>query len=103
MTRLNIYGMYAQNDHKAGFWVRRNSWSTSSFAQVKTIAGAESGPLAGKPPYHERQKVSMDFYFDGRLHETNAELSCPGTYAYTLIADPRKEPNQTSRPPEGPS
>lgn len=91
MPRINVYGMYTQNGDEAGFWVRRDSWSTSSFAQVKAIAGAEHGPLTGKAPYYERQKVSMDFYLNGRLHDPNAELSCPGTYAYTLIADPRKE------------
>jgi len=89
MPRLNVYGMYTQNGDKAGFWVRRDSWSVTSFAQVKAIAGASSGALAGKAPYHERQKVTMDFYLNGVLHEANAELSCPGTYAYALITDPR--------------
>lgn len=87
---LNIYGMYTQNGNQAGFWVRRDSWAMSTFAQVRKIAGSEHGPLTGKPPYYERQKVTMDFYMNGRIHEMATELSCPGTYAYTLINDPRR-------------
>lgn len=46
--------MFAQNGDKAGFWVRRDSWSITTFAQVKAIAGAESMPLDGTAPYHKR-------------------------------------------------
>jgi hypothetical protein len=48
---LNIFQMYERNGDRAGFWVRRNSWGSWSFAQVLTVQGRESGPLAGVGPY----------------------------------------------------
>lgn len=81
----NIYQMYEANGNRAGFFVRRDSW-TSIYAQVKTVAGQSEGPLIGKPPYYGNPKVTMDvFNNDGTVQGTNQELTCPGTYAYKLF------------------
>lgn len=88
MNNPNIYGMYAANGNQAGFWVRRDSWSGSTFARIRTIAGQAAGPLPGNPPYHGNPKVIVEFYLHGRLKEAAMILSCPGTYAYAQIPAP---------------
>lgn len=85
----NIYQMYEANNNKAGFYVRRDSWSTI-YARVATVAGRTEGPLQGKPPYYGNSPVTMDvFNNNGSVQGTNQPLSCPGTYAYK-----RFEPKQ---------
>jgi hypothetical protein len=85
---MNVYEMYVENGNKAGFWVRRNSWGPSSFAQVTRIAGNEKGAINGNPPYFNNQAVICDFYMNGRLHTKDMSLSCPGTFSYNLIDKP---------------
>ena len=81
----NIYQMYAGNDDSVGFFVRRDSWS-SIYAKVVSIAGKESGPLDGKPPYHGNPTVMMLVYKnDGTVKSGPDKMSCPGTYAYRQI------------------
>jgi len=41
---MTIYGIYAQNGHRAGFWVQHRTW-TNMCAQVESIAGREIGAL----------------------------------------------------------
>lgn len=89
MSRLNIYGMYAANENAAGFWVRRDSWSVSTFARILSVGDHATGPLPGKPPYHGNPEVIAEFYLHGQLKDASMTLSCPGTYAYTQIVPPR--------------
>jgi hypothetical protein len=89
MNQPNLYGMYIASGHNAGFFVRRDSWAGSTYARVLTIGGQASGPLSGKSPYFGNPAVIVDFYFNDRLKESGMQLSCPGTYAYTQIPDPR--------------
>jgi hypothetical protein len=88
MNQPNIYGLYAANGNAAGFWVRRDSWSGSTFARILTVGGQSAGPLSGKPPYHDNPPVIAAFYLHGKLKDPNMVLSCPGTYAYTQIPLP---------------
>ena len=88
MNQPNVYGMYTANGSTAGFWIRRNSWSSSTYARVLTIAGYSTGPLPGKPPYHGNPQVVVEFYFNDRLKEQSMILSCPGTYGYAQIEPP---------------
>ncbi len=76
----NIYQMYVANGNKAGFWVKRNSWSWQT-ALITSIAGKSEGELEGKPPYFGNPKVLA------RMGGTGGEfeLSCPGTYGYTRV------------------
>jgi hypothetical protein len=77
---MNIYQMYVANGNKAGFWVKRNSWSWQT-AKIVTIGGKSEGELSGNPPYYSNQKVYG--LFNG--HGKQVELTSPGTYGYTLI------------------
>lgn len=76
----NIYQMYVANGNKAGFWVRRNSWSWQT-ALITSVGGRSEGELEGVPPYFKNQQVK------GRMGGTGKEfeLSCPGTYGYEKI------------------
>lgn len=78
--RLNIYQMYLANGNKAGFFVKRDSWS-SQVAEVISIDGKSSGELTGKPPYFNNPKVFGRFQTDGKVFE----ITCAGTYGYSLI------------------
>ncbi|MBB3208936.1 hypothetical protein FHS27_004770 [Rhodopirellula rubra] len=84
----NIYQMYHDNGDTAGFFVRRDSWSTI-IAKVVSIDGQESGELPGKPPYHGNPPVLMTVYNnDGTIQKEAETMSCPGTYAYSQIDPP---------------
>jgi hypothetical protein len=86
---MNIYEMYGVNGNRTGFWVQRESWGTS-VAMVLMIGGQKEGPLRGTPPYFGNPSVVMDVY-DCRTRQLiskNADLSCPGTFAYRLIEKP---------------
>jgi hypothetical protein len=78
--KQNIYQMYVANGNKAGFWVKRNSWSWQT-ALITSIDGKSEGELSGVPPYHGNLNVK------GRMGGSGneIEISCPGTYGYSLI------------------
>jgi hypothetical protein len=81
----NIYQMYEANGNKAGFYVRRNSWS-AVYACVTSVAGRTEGSLVVKPPYFGNPPVTMDvFNNDGTIRSTNQILSCPGNYTYKIF------------------
>jgi len=93
---MNVYQMYYAYGCKYGFYIQRNSWKTI-LARVVSIQGVQEGqPIPGKPPYHGTPKtapmvlvkiyratVKEDCHQNNFLEETY--LSCPGTYAYTMI------------------
>lgn len=76
----NIYQMYVANGNKAGFWVKRNSWSWQT-ALITSVGGQVEGELEGPPPYFKNQKVK------GRMNGQGKEvdISCPGTYGYRRV------------------
>lgn len=76
----NIYQMYVANGNKAGFWVKRNSWSWQT-ALITSVGGQAEGELEGQAPYFKNQKVK------GRMGGTGREIeiSCPGTYGYMRV------------------
>lgn len=77
---MNIYQMYVANGNRAGFWVRRNSWSWQS-ALIISVGGMTEGELSGPPPYFNNPPVV------GRMEGRGKDfsISCPGTYGYQLI------------------
>lgn len=77
----NIYQMYVANGNKAGFWVKRNSWSWQ-IALITSIGGQTNGPLGGSPPYFNNQKVRGKMGGKGR----EVEILSPGTYGYERVA-----------------
>ena len=89
--KMNIYEMYYANDKKFGFWVQRDSWENTT-AKVISIEGVSEGEdIPGRKPYHNNQKVVAEFYKQESkesCHKGNidnvSEISCPGTYAYSL-------------------
>jgi hypothetical protein len=88
---MNVYEMYYANDKKFGFWVQRDSWGYT-IAKVISIEGVVEGEeIPGKKPYYANQKVFAEFYKQetkSECHKGNidniSEISCPGTYAYSL-------------------
>jgi hypothetical protein len=87
VTLTNIYQMYVANGNRAGFFVRRNSWShPRSFARVLSVGGMVEGPIPGLPPYFGNPVVKARIWYRGR--ETFGSLSCPGTFAYKHIEPP---------------
>ena len=90
MSSQNVYEMYVDNGNIAGFFVRRNSWS-SIYAKVITIEGKSEGPLDGTPRYFGNPEVIVDIYKNnGKLSRSGELLSCPGTFAYTKINPPNE-------------
>jgi hypothetical protein len=81
-NKINIYQMYLENGNKAGFYVKRNSWSTQ-IAEIVSIDGKTSGELDGSPPYFNNPKVIGRFGRSGKAFE----VTCAGTYGYTLIKE----------------
>lgn len=72
----NIFEMYVANGNKAGFWLRRTTWSNSCARVV------EVGELKGPPPYYGNPKVFADVFdlMTGEVRERRAKLPVPGTY-----------------------
>lgn len=79
-SKMNIYQMYVAKGNKAGFWVKRNSWSWKT-ALITRVDGKTEGELVGEPPYFNSPKVKGKM--GGMYKEIN--ISCPGTYGYELI------------------
>ena len=88
---MNIYEMYYENDKSFGFWVVRNTWG-NSIAKIISINGVEEGEeIPGAAPYYNNLKVIAEFYKEsnkdnchfGNLYDI-IELSCPGTFAYSM-------------------
>lgn len=77
----NIYQMYEAFGNRAGFYVRRDSWS-KAYALVITVQGKKSGPLEGTPPYYGNPPVVANIYGFDSGDQTGVRLSCPGTYGY---------------------
>lgn len=82
----NIYQMYVANGNKAGFWVRRNSWSRQT-ALITSVGGKSEGPLEGAPPYFNNPKVKGQMSGVGQ----EIDISCPGTYGYEWVNRPINE------------
>ena len=74
--------MYEAFGNRAGFYVRRDSWSRA-YALVISVQGKKSGPLEGKPPYYGNPSVIANIYGFLNGDQKGVALSCPGTYAYT--------------------
>ena len=81
---LNIFQMYAANEGRSGFWLRRATWG-STCARV-TLVGEFKGP----PPYYGNPIVLADIYDlrTGELKEKDTRLPVPGTYKTWLQIDP---------------
>jgi hypothetical protein len=78
--KQNIYQMYVANGNKAGFWVKRNSWSWQT-ALVTSIGGKSHGALNGNAPYFDNPKVKG--LMGGKGNEV--EITSPSTYGYSRI------------------
>jgi hypothetical protein len=80
MVSENIYQMYVANGNRAGFAVKRDSWSWQT-AIITSIAGKIEGELEGRAPYFGSAKVK------GRMGgvRREIEISCPGTFGYTRV------------------
>jgi hypothetical protein len=82
---LNLYQLYEDNGHKAGFLVRRATWG-GTYALVKNIGGIEEGKLRGRPPYWGSRPVIADVF--GKWEARDVALPCPGCYQWYTIAHP---------------
>jgi hypothetical protein len=76
---MTLYRIYAENGHRAGFWVQHRTWQNVC-AQIQTIAGNDAGPLPGAAPNHNHAPIEMQM-FDVRsgrpLHDHPASAADP--------------------------
>jgi hypothetical protein len=88
----NIYQMFTRLG-AAGFFVKRDSWShPSTAARVISVGGLTSGPLPGRPPYHQPPGskpliVMAAISYQGAPAKIEV-LTSPGTFAYHWIERP---------------
>lgn len=84
----NVFQMYVENDNRAEFWIRRQSWG-GTVAKVLTVQGQRDGELEGSPPYYGNPIVRVGVYdLSGKLIDGRAELRGPGNYSYERIPAP---------------
>ena len=83
---MNVYRLYAQNNHRAGFWVQHRTWCNTC-AHVQTIAGKSSGTLPGLPDLAE-VVVSIFDVRSGRPIEVDSLLQQPEDRNFSTIAEP---------------
>lgn len=89
---MNVYQMYIANGNKAGFWIKRDSWSNYK-AFVTSVQGKTEGKLKGNHPYYNNCVVRADVYNfrTGELATSfgdggkNHLVSCAGTFGYELV------------------
>ena len=96
---MNVYRLYAQNNHRAGFWIQHRAW-TNTCAHVKTIAGVTCGPLPGTAPLHDLVNVLVSVFDvrSGRLIEVDQLLKQPEDRNFALIAEPSWYEPSAARP-----
>ena len=73
---MTIYRLYAENGHRAGFWVQHRSWNNIC-AQVQSIAGHSCGALPGRAPLHDNAAVLINP--DEQLFPGHSSDSLPAT------------------------
>ena len=86
---MTLYRLYAENGHRAGFWVQHRSWGNIC-AQVQSIAGLRSGALPGIAPLHDKAEVLVRVFDvrSGRPMQNPPSLMPPHDRSYTRIAEP---------------
>ena len=86
---MTIYRLYAENGHRAGFWVQHRTWGNVC-AQVQSIAGRDCGLLPGSAPLHENAPVTMRVFDvrSGRPMPRDPTLHPPADRNYARIAEP---------------
>lgn len=91
----NLYQLYADNDWKAGFLVRRATWG-NTYALVKSVGGKTEGKLSGWGPYWFDRGVVADVF--GTWHGQDMALPCPGCYQWYVIEHPEQRMELPKRP-----
>ena len=89
---MNIYNMYNANNKNFNFYVKRDGWGNTIAKIISIDKVIEGEEIPGTAPYYDNLKVIAEFYkvddkkncHKGNLHNIG-ELSCPGTFKYTLI------------------
>ena len=86
---MTIYRLYAENGHRAGFWIQHRTWENHC-ARVERVAGLESGTLPGNAPLHGQAAVQVIEYDvrSGRPLSSPRPLDPPHDKHYTRIAEP---------------
>ena len=86
---MTIYRMYAQNGHRAGFWVQHRGWGNAC-ALVLSVGGREVGPLPGRPPLHGDAAVIVRRHDvrSGRVLDAGVRVDHPGDKNFAFIAEP---------------
>jgi hypothetical protein len=86
---VTIYRLYAENGHRAGFWVQHRSWSNTC-AQVQSVAGRSEGALPGPAPQYDHSEVLMRVFDvrSGRPIDSDPVLNPSGDKNYARIARP---------------
>ena len=92
-SALNVFQMYAANNLRAGFWLRRTTWENTC-AQVTSV-----GEFKGPPPYYGNPTVLADIYElrTGALKEQGVKIPAPGTFKTWRLIDPPSWVNHAGR------
>ena len=87
---MTIFGLYAQNGNRAGFWIQHRTW-TNMCARVVSIGGRESGALPGCRPLHDGATAEISCFDirSGRpVPSAGAGLDDPSDRNFVPIAEP---------------
>jgi hypothetical protein len=86
---MSIFRLYADNGHCAGFWIQHRTWRNTC-AQVRSIAGKQSGRLPGLAPMHGGAQVVLLSYDvrSGRPIDLGPLLQEPTDRNFARIAQP---------------
>jgi len=86
---MTIYRLYAENGHRAGFWIQHRTWDNAC-ARVENIAGRDCGALPGRAPLHDHAQVQVSGFDvrSGRPLDIGPWLEEPDDRNFTRIAEP---------------
>ena len=86
---MSIFRLYADNGHCAGFWIQHRTWRNTC-AQVRSIAGKQTGRLPGVAPSHGGAPVVLRAYDvrSGRPMELDPTSPEPDDRNFARIAQP---------------
>jgi hypothetical protein len=86
---MTLYRLYAENGHRAGFWVQHRRWSNLC-ARVQSIAGRQNGALPGVAPLHDNAEARLRVFDvrSGRPIEREPEPGQSTDRHYVQIAEP---------------
>jgi len=80
--KSDIYSLYQNNQHKLGFWIKKNHWE-NHLARVVKLSGVEEGEALAQ----DREPKVIAFLLDTRTNELEecVELNNPKECAFIEV------------------